>query len=95
MTGCQIALAYSIYVGRFVGYRLALDSMGMAAEVDRVEQNYGIQPDDRVPPDVAKTVLQHLRYTFWKNRSKVVRVKIDFSQADAGRADEIDDTAWG
>ena len=95
MTGRQIAHAYFHYVGRFVGYRLSLNSVGMAVEVKRVEQDYGIQPHERVPPDVAKTVLQHLRHTFWKNRSKVVFVKIDFSQADAGRAGEIDHTSWG
>lgn len=69
MTGLQIAKAYAHYASRFVGYRLSPNSVGMAAEIARVERDYGIPRHERVPADVAKTVLRHLMYSFWQCRN--------------------------
>lgn len=75
MTGREIAKSFCHYAGEFCGYHLSPDSVGMAAEMARVEQNYGIKAHERVSPDVAATVLRHLRYSFHQNHRQPILIQ--------------------
>lgn len=70
MTGRQIAKAYAHFLAPFFpkDWRDALRGSPWPSLIASVERDYGIRPHELVPPDVATTVLRHLRYSFWQCR---------------------------